>query len=334
MTIERRGLRPDDVLIDIAYTGICHSDIHSARGEWGKALFPMVPGHEITGVVAEVGDEVTAHRVGDRVGVGYMVDSCGSCAYCLEGTEQFCLLGHVRTYNSRGYDDLVTDGGYSRRIVVRDRFVCPLPEGVDLAAGAPLLCAGITTYSPLRRWGTGDGMSVAVVGLGGLGHMAVKLATAMGAEVTVLSRGPKKEDDALRLGARDFFDTQDPATLCTQRGRFDLIVNTVSAGLPLDAYLKTLRTGGAMALVGLPGAPLSFDAASLVDGNAVLAGSLVGGTAQLREMLDFCAAHGIGADVEIVCADEINDAYARVESGDVRYRLVLDASTIGAGEAA
>ncbi|MFI9455588.1 alcohol dehydrogenase [Amycolatopsis sp. WAC 01375] len=329
-TIERRDLRPDDVLIDIAYAGICHSDIHQVKEDWGSAIFPMVPGHEIAGVVAAVGSDVTKYQVGDRVGVGCMVDSCGECEYCLAGTEQFCLKGNIQTYNGVGFDGENTYGGYSRQIVVKDGFVCRIPEGIGLDVAAPLLCAGITTYSPLNRWGAGPGKKVAVVGLGGLGHMAVKIAVAMGADVTVLSQSLKKQEDGLKLGAKDYFATGDASTFQTLRGRFDLILNTVSATLPVDSYLGMLRVGGAMVNVGAPGEPLSYNAFSLLGGNKVLAGSMIGGIAETQEMLDFCAEHGIGAEIETISADQVNVAYDRVENSDVRYRFVIDAATIGA----
>ncbi|MBB5159007.1 NAD(P)-dependent alcohol dehydrogenase [Saccharopolyspora phatthalungensis] len=329
-TIARRDLRPDDVLIDIAYAGICHSDIHQANEDWGMAIFPMVPGHEIAGVVAEVGSAVTNYQVGDRVGVGCMVDSCGECEYCRAGTEQFCVQGNVPTYNGVGFDGENTYGGYSQQIVVKDAFVCRIPEGIELDVAAPLLCAGITTYSPLRQWGAGPGKKVAVVGLGGLGHMAVKLAAAMGAEVTVLSQSLKKQEDGLKLGGKDYFATGDESTFEALKGRFDLILNTVSAKLPVDAYLGLLRVGGAMVNVGAPGEPLSYNAFSLLGGNKVLAGSMIGGIAETQEMLDFCAQHGIGAEIELIAADQVNAAYQRVADSDVRYRFVIDTATIGA----
>ncbi|MEW2500488.1 NAD(P)-dependent alcohol dehydrogenase [Amycolatopsis sp. NPDC047767] len=329
-TIERRDLRPDDVLIDIAFAGICHSDIHQARDEWGGSTFPMVPGHEIAGVVAAVGSGVTKYQVGDRVGVGCMVDSCGECEYCIAGTEQFCVKGNVQTYNGVGFDGEVTYGGYSRQVVVKDAFVCRIPEGIGLDVAAPLLCAGITTYSPLRQWGAGPGKKVAVVGFGGLGHMAVKLAAAMGAEVTVLSQSLKKQEDGLTLGAKDYFATSDESTFDVLRGRFDLVLNTVSAKLPVDAYLSLLRVGGAMVNVGAPGEPLEYNVFSLLGGNKILAGSMIGGIAETQEMLDFCAEHGVGAEIETITADQVNTAYERVENSDVRYRFVIDASTIGA----
>ncbi|MFE3178054.1 NAD(P)-dependent alcohol dehydrogenase [Amycolatopsis sp. NPDC059090] len=328
-TIERRDLRPDDVLIDIAYAGICHSDLHQVHQDWGTAIFPMVPGHEIAGVVAAVGANVTKYQVGDRVGVGCMVDSCGECEYCRAGSEQFCVKGNVQTYNGVGFDGENTYGGYSRQIVVKDAFVCRIPEGISLDVAAPLLCAGITTYSPLRRWGAGPGKKVAVVGLGGLGHMAVKLAVAMGADVTVLSQSLKKQEDGLRLGAKDYYATSDESTFETLAGQFDVILNTVSAKLPVDAYLSLLRVGGAMVNVGAPGEPLEYNVFSLLGGNRVLAGSMIGGIAETQEMLDFCAEHGVGAEIETISADQVNEAYARVENSDVRYRFVIDTSTIG-----
>ncbi|MEV4596321.1 NAD(P)-dependent alcohol dehydrogenase [Amycolatopsis sp. NPDC049253] len=329
-TIVRRDLRPDDVLIDVAFAGICHSDIHQANEDWGTAIFPMVPGHEIAGVVAAVGSGVTKYQVGDRVGVGCMVDSCGECEYCLAGVEQSCLKGNVPTYNGVGYDGENTYGGYSRQVVVKDHFVCRVPEGLGLDIAAPLLCAGITTYSPLRQWNVGPGKKVAVVGLGGLGHLGVKLAVAMGAEVTVLSQSLKKQEDGLKLGAKDYYATGDEATFDVLRGRFDVILNTVSAKLPIDAYLSLLRVGGAMVNVGAPGEPLSYNAFSLLGGNKILAGSGIGGMRETQEMLDFCAEHGIGAEIETITAEQVNTAYERVENSDVRYRFVIDASTIGA----
>ena len=329
-TIERRDLRPDDVLIDVAFVGICHSDIHQVNQDWGTAIFPMVPGHEIAGVVAAVGADVRKYQVGDRVGVGCMVDSCGECEYCLAGTEQFCVKGNVQTYNGVGFDGENTYGGYSRQIVVKDAFVCRIPEGIELDVAAPLLCAGITTYSPLRQWGAGPGKKVAVVGLGGLGHMAVKLAVAMGAEVTVLSQSLKKQEDGLRLGAKDYFATGDASTFDVLKHRFDLILNTVSANLPVDSYLGLLRVGGAMVNVGAPPNPQSYNVFSLIAGNNVLAGSSIGGIAETQEMLDFCAEHGVGAEIETISGDQVNTAYERVENSDVRYRFVIDASTIGA----
>jgi uncharacterized zinc-type alcohol dehydrogenase-like protein len=327
-TIERREVGSNDVLIEIQYAGICHSDIHTVNGDWGPQPFPVVPGHEIVGVVAEIGAEVTTHRVGDRVGVGCMVNSCGECANCRNGDEQYCLDGMVATYAGTDRDGSTTQGGYSTHVVVDANYVLRVPENIDAAAAAPLLCAGITTYSPLRRWGAGPGKKVAVVGLGGLGHMAVKLAHAMGAEVTVLSQSLKKQEDGLRLGADAYFATSDPETFAQLAGRFDLIVNTVSAAIDVDAYLSLLAVDGALVNVGAPAEPLSLNVMSLIGHRRTYAGSMIGGIALTQEMLDFCAEHGIGAEVEVIAADRINDAYERVLASDVRYRFVIDAATL------
>ncbi|SDL86583.1 uncharacterized zinc-type alcohol dehydrogenase-like protein [Geodermatophilus siccatus] len=327
-TVERRDVGPDDVLVEIEYAGICHSDIHTVNGDWGPQPFPVVPGHEIVGVVAEVGSAVTRHRVGDRVGVGCMVDSCGECANCRDGDEQYCLDGMVPTYAGTDRDGSTTQGGYSTHVVVDADFVLRVPDGIDPAAAAPLLCAGITTYSPLRRWGAGPGTQVAVVGLGGLGHMAVKLAHAMGAEVTVLSQSLKKQEDGLRLGATHYAATTDPDTFAQLAGRFDLIVNTVSAPIDVDAYLSLLAVDGALVNVGAPAEPLSLNVMSLIGGRRTYAGSMIGGIAETQEMLDFCAEHGIGAEVEVIAADRVNEAYERVLASDVRYRFVIDTATL------
>ncbi len=331
-TIERRDVGPNDVLIEITHAGICHSDIHTVNGDWGPQPFPVVPGHEIVGVVTavgtEVGTEVGTHRVGDRVGVGCMVNSCGHCANCRNGDEQYCLNGMVGTYAATDRDGSTTQGGYSTHVVVDAGFVLRVPEGIDSAAAAPLLCAGITTYSPLRHWGAGPGKRVAVVGLGGLGHMGVKLAHAMGAEVTVLSQSLKKQEDGLRLGADAYFATSDPDTFTELAGRFDLIVNTVSAPIDVDAYLSLLAVGGALVNVGAPAEPLSLNVFSLIGGRRSYAGSMIGGIAETQEMLDFCAEHGIGAEVEVIPADRVNEAYERVLASDVRYRFVIDAATL------
>ncbi|MCE1179412.1 MAG: NAD(P)-dependent alcohol dehydrogenase [Micrococcales bacterium] len=327
-TIEQRELRDDDVRIDIHYAGICHSDIHQVREEWGSAIFPMTPGHEIAGVVSAVGDAVTRHKVGDRVGVGCMVDSCGECDYCKDGEEQFCAKGAVMTYNGRGYDGEETKGGYAQSVVVSERFVCRVPDGIGIDEAAPLLCAGITTYTPLRRYAAGPGKKVAVIGLGGLGHMAVKLAVAMGAEVTVLSRSMAKADDAKTLGAHHYQATEDADALKSLRGSFDLIINTVSANLRLQTYMSMLKPLGALVNVGLPTQPYEVSPGSLIGGSKTLAGSNIGGIAATQEMLDFCAEHGIGASIETIPADEVDAAYDRVVAGDVRYRFVIDTSTI------
>ncbi len=333
MTLQRRELGPRDVLIEIAFCGICHSDLHHTRGEWGEQPYPVVPGHEITGIVAAVGPEVSRYRPGDRVGVGCMVNSCRQCSACRRGEEQYCEVGMVGTYGGIDRDGTVTQGGYSSHIVVTEDFVLRIPEGLALDAAAPLLCAGITTYSPLRKWGAGPGKRIAVVGLGGLGHMAVKLARAMGAEVTVLSQSLKKKEDGLRLGAHRYFATSDRKTFQQLQGSFDLIVNTVSAKIDLDDYLSLLALDGALVNVGAPPEPLSLDAFSLVLKRRSFAGSLIGGIRETQEMLDFCAQHGIAAEVEVITAPQINEAWERVLASDVRYRFVIDASTILQGPA-
>jgi len=328
ITIERRDPGPHDVLIDIRYCGICHSDIHTVREEWGESHYPLAPGHEITGVVAQVGDAVTKHAVGDRVGVGCMVNSCRECANCLAGREQHCLNGFVGTYGSVDRDGTITQGGYSSQVVVNENFVLRIPEGLGLDVAAPLLCAGITTYSPLHHWGAGPGKRVAVVGLGGLGHMAVKIAHAMGAEVSVLSQSLKKMDDGLRLGADAYYATSDPDTFQKLAGSFDLIVNTVSAKVDLDAYLSLLAVDGTLVNVGAPGEPLALNVFSLIPRRRSFAGSMIGGIAETQQMLDFCAEHGLGAEIETIPAEKINEAYERVLSSDVRYRFVIDIATL------
>ncbi|MFF2146476.1 NAD(P)-dependent alcohol dehydrogenase [Kitasatospora sp. NPDC058190] len=327
-TVERRDVGPHDVLIEIEYVGICHSDIHNVRSEWGPASYPVVPGHEIAGVVAQVGSEVTRYAVGDRVGVGCMVNSCRECAPCLRGEEQYCLKGNTLTYGSIDKDGTLTQGGYSTHIVVDDDFVVRIPGALALDEAAPLLCAGITTYSPLRRWGAGPGKKVAVVGLGGVGHMAVKIAHALGAQVTVLSQSLKKKDDGLRLGADHYVATSAPATFEQLVGAFDLIVNTASARVDLDSYLRLLKPGGVLINVGAPPESLSLDVFSLVMHGHICAGSLIGGIGETQEMLDFCGEHGIGAEVEIIPAAKINEAFERMIASDVRYRFVIDTSTL------
>ncbi|MFJ9180719.1 NAD(P)-dependent alcohol dehydrogenase [Streptomyces sp. NPDC102360] len=327
-TIERRTVGEHDVLIDIKFAGICHSDIHQAREGWGEAIFPMVPGHEIAGVVEAVGAGVTKFKVGDRVGVGCMVDSCGECEPCRSGQEQHCVQGNVQTYNGVGKDGEPTYGGYSQKVVVSDAFTVHIPEGLALDVAAPLLCAGITTYSPLKHWGAGPGKKVAVVGLGGLGHMGVKIAHALGAEVTVLSQSLRKKDDGLKLGADHYYATSDPKTFEELAGSFDVILSTVSAQVDFGAYLGLLKTGGALVNVGAPEEPISLNLFSLIGGNKVLAGSMIGGIAETQEMLDFCAEHGLGAEIELIEASQVNEAYERVLGSDVRYRFVIDAATI------
>ncbi|MFI6364551.1 NAD(P)-dependent alcohol dehydrogenase [Nocardia sp. NPDC050630] len=332
LTIERRELGRRDVLIDVEYAGICHSDIHTARDEWGGAKYPCVPGHEIAGIVAAVGPEVTKHRVGDRVGVGCMVDSCGVCGPCLANEEQYCDNGATMTYNTPVDASIQpgghTMGGYSSQVVVTENFVLSIPEGIGLDVAAPLLCAGITVFSPLRHWNAGPGKKVAIIGMGGLGHVGVKIAAAMGAEVTVLSHSLSKQDDGKRFGAHHYYATADKQTFRDLRNQFDLILNTVSADLPIDSYLRLLRLDGTLVILGMPGNPMSVRPFTIAGYRRALAGSMIGGIAQTQEMLNFCANHGIGAEIELISADEIDGAYDRVVASDVRYRFVIDASTI------
>ena len=325
--IERRDPGPFEVRIAIRFTGICHSDIHTARGDWSSARYPIVVGHEIAGVVEAVGAQVTRHAIGDRVGVGCFVDSCRECDNCLAGEEQYCLKGSTSTYNSIGPDGLPTAGGYSTSIVVDEKYVLRIPDGLSLESAAPLLCAGITMYSPLVQWGAGPGKRVAIIGMGGLGHMGVKIAAALGAEVSVLSQTLKKEEDARRLGAAHYYATSDPSTFEALKGRFDLIINTVSATLDLDDYLSLLALDGTLVLVGLPTEPMSQRAWSLASMRRNLAGSKMGGIRKTQEMLDFCAAHGLGAEIEVIAAHQINEGLLMFLCCDVRYRFVIDAST-------
>ncbi|MFD9225993.1 NAD(P)-dependent alcohol dehydrogenase [Streptomyces sp. NPDC060064] len=327
-TVPRRPVGEHDVLIEIKYAGICHSDIHQARDGWGEGIYPMVPGHEIAGIVTEVGPGVTKFGVGDRVGVGCMVDSCRECDNCKAGLEQYCSGGNVGTYNALDKSGEPTYGGYSTHIVVDEAFTLRIPDGLSLDVAAPLLCAGITLYSPLAHWNAGPGKKVAIVGLGGLGHMGVKIAHALGAEVTVLSQSLRKKDDGLKLGADHYYATSDEATFEELAGSFDLIVSTVSAPLPLDAYLRLLKTDGAFVNVGAPEEPVSLNLFSVIGGRKSLAGSGIGGIRETQEMLDFCAEHGLGAEIELIRADQINEAYERVLASDVRYRFVIDTATI------
>jgi uncharacterized zinc-type alcohol dehydrogenase-like protein len=327
-TIERRDVGPKDVLIEIAYAGICHSDIHTVRGDWGPVPYPLVVGHEIVGTVAEIGTEVTRHRVGDRVGVGCMVNSCRECENCRAGQQQYCLNGNTGTYASVDLDGTVTQGGYSTHVVVVEDFVLRVPQSIPYEAAAPLLCAGITTYSPLAHWNAGPGQRVAVVGLGGLGHMAVKIAQAMKAEVTVLSQTLGKKDDGLRLGADDYYATGDAATFEALANRFDLIINTVSATVDINAYLGLLRLDGTLVNVGAPPEPLPVQVFALFGNRRSFAGSGIGSIDETQEMLDFCAERGIAPEVEVVGADEVNEAWERVLSSDVRYRAVIDIATL------
>jgi uncharacterized zinc-type alcohol dehydrogenase-like protein len=327
-TVTRREVGAHDVLIEIAWAGICHSDIHTVRGHWGAQHYPLTVGHEIAGVVTEVGSDVTRHRPGDRVGVGCMVNSCRECANCLAGQEQHCLNGNVGTYASLDRDGTITQGGYSTHVVVNEDFVLRLPESIPFDKAAPLLCAGITTYSPLRHWGAGPGKKVAIVGLGGLGHMGVKIAHALGAEVTVLSQSLRKKADGLALGADHYYAVSDPATFETLANSFDLILNTVSAPLDLDAYLGLLTFEGTIVNVGAPPEAQSFHVFSLMDNRRSIAGSSIGGIRETQEMLDFCAQHDIAPEVEIIAAEQINEAWDRVLASDVRFRFVIDISTL------
>lgn len=325
--IQRRDPRPDDVVIDIKAAGICHSDIHTIRNEWGQAHFPLTVGHEIAGVVSAVGSQVSDFKVGDRVGVGCLVNSCGHCEQCEAGQEQNCLNGSVGTYNSTDVDGTITQGGYSQQVVVNERFVCRIPDSLDFDVAAPLLCAGITTYSPLATWQVHEGQRVAVVGLGGLGHMGVQIAAAKGADVTVISRTRGKAEVARELGASRLLATTEEDVFGEHRGEFDLILNTISAPIDLSDYLGLLRPGGVMVLVGLPPEGLELAAGNLIGGRKALAGSNIGGIAETQEMLDFCAEHGIGARIEKIGVDEVDEAYDRVVAGDVRFRFVIDTST-------
>ncbi|HSN15843.1 MAG TPA: NAD(P)-dependent alcohol dehydrogenase [Anaeromyxobacteraceae bacterium] len=328
-TVERRESGPRDVEIDVLFCGVCHSDIHQARDEWGGGIFPMVPGHEIVGRVVRAGREVGRFAVGDLVGVGCMVDSCHECQPCQQDFEQFCEKGAAFTYNSTEMDRRTpTYGGYSTRVVVEERFVLRIPAGLDPAGAAPLLCAGITTYSPLRQWGCKAGDRVAVVGLGGLGHMAVKLAAAMGAEVTVLSTSRGKEPDARRLGAHGFQVTTEKGAFKALAGRFDLIIDTISAPHDYDRYLGTLRPQGTMVLLGVPPEPTPVHAFSLIQGNKRLVGSLIGGIAETQALLDFCGSKKIVSDVEVIPIQRVNEAYDRTIRGDVRYRFVIDLASL------
>lgn len=328
--IPRRTPRADDVVIDILFCGVCHSDLHNARNDWGNSRYPMVPGHEIIGSVRRVGSAVTRFKVGDRVGVGCMVDSCRECAPCRNGHEQYCVTFPTVTYNGVDrHDRMPTHGGYSQQIVVAESFVLKLPDGMDPAGAAPLLCAGITTWSPLRHWQVGPGSKVAVIGLGGLGHMALKLARALGADVTLFSRSPGKEQDAQRLGATRVVLSGDEAAMAAQHGQFDLIIDTVPYVHDVNPYVATLAVGGTLVLVGYLGDldPM-LNSAPLVLGRKAVAGSLIGGIAQTQELLDFCGRHGIASDVEVIAMAQINQAYERMQHSDVKYRFVIDMATL------
>ncbi len=327
---ERRDPRPDDIVIDILFCGVCHSDIHNARNDWGGATYPMVPGHEIIGRVASVGAKVTRFKAGDRVGVGCMVDSCQHCKPCLRGLEQYCDEGSTYTYNGIDRRDrMPTYGGYSDKIVVTDKFVLEIPEGIETSGTAPLLCAGITAWSPLRRWKVGPGSNVAVVGLGGLGHMGLKLAKALGADVTLFSRSPGKEADARRLGADKVVISTDAAQIAEVRGRFDLIIDTVPTIHDVNPYMPTLTLDGTLVLVGYLGDlnPM-LNTIPMIMGRKSVAGSLIGGIAETQELLDFCGKHGIASDVEVIRMEEINEAFERMLRSDVKYRFVIDMASL------
>lgn len=326
-SFERRDPLPHDVDIDILYCGVCHSDLHTARGEWSGTLYPCVPGHEIVGRVRRTGTAVTRFKEGDKVGVGCMVNSCRTCENCKQGLEQYCLNGNTLTYNSPDPEtgpDRYTFGGYSKRIVVNEDFVLKVPDNLDLAAAAPLLCAGITTYSPLRHWKAGPGMKVGVVGLGGLGHMAVKLARAMGADVTMITTSAGKKADARHLGAHHVILSREPEEMAKAAGSLDLIIDTVAVNHDIDSYLRLLRLDGEIVLVGAPSEPLPVNAFSLFMGRRSLAGSTIGGIPETQEMLDFCGEHNITADIELITASGIDKAYERMLKSDVKYRFVID----------
>ena len=324
----RREVGPKDILIDIAYCGICHSDIHQARAEWEPlipSIYPMVPGHEIVGRISQVGSEVTKFQAGDHAGIGCFVDSCGACPGCTIGLEQYCAKGAAMTYNGTEMNrETPTYGGYSTKYVIDEDYALKVRATDNLAGVAPLLCAGITTYSPLKRWNAGPGKKVAVAGLGGLGHMGVKIAVAMGAEVTVLSTSQSKEEDARRLGATGFVNTRDNDAVAAMAGRFDILLDTISAVHDYNQYLGMVGLNGAMVIVGVPSEPIPLNAFSLIGGNKILAGSLIGGIPETQEMLDFCADNNVTADVEVISPDRIEEAYDRTVRSDVRYRFVVD----------
>lgn len=324
----RRDLGSHDVGLDISYAGICHSDIHQVAEEWGPAIFPMVPGHEIAGVVTSIGTSVTKFSVGDKIGVGVFIDSCRTCTSCVQGLQQYCVNGMTGTYNGLERDGKTAAmGGYANNFVVNEDYAVKIPDNLPLEGVAPLLCAGITLYSPIKHWNVGPGMQVAVMGLGGLGHMGVKFAVAMGAEVTVLSHSPAKQADALAMGAHHFVSTKDADALKPLLKSFDLILNTVSAELEIGDYLNLLTLDGTLVVIGLPGKPYQVHVGSLLNGRRSIAGSMIGGIPEIQEMLNFCSEKVIVSDVEVIKASYINEAYKRTVSSDVKYRFVIDAST-------
>ncbi|MGR5945567.1 NAD(P)-dependent alcohol dehydrogenase [Enterobacter sp. C4G1] len=330
-TFDRREPRPDDVVIEILYCGVCHSDLHQARNDWGFSEYPIVPGHEVIGRVVSVGDSVTKFKAGDLAGIGCMVDSCRECNPCQQGLEQYCEEGNVQTYNGHDrHDHQPTYGGYSQTIIASEAFVLHIPQGIDLKGAAPLLCAGITTWSPLRHWNVGKGSKVAVIGLGGLGHMAIKLAHGLGAEVTLFTRSPGKEADARRLGADHIVYSTDADQMQSVANQFDLIIDTVPYVHDINPYMSTLTLDGTLVFVGFLGDNPPVSTLPLILGRKSVAGSCIGGIAETQEMLDFCGEHGITADVEVIKMDEINDAFERMLKSDVKYRFVIDMSTLSA----
>ena len=324
---ERRNLGLHDVALDIKYAGICHSDIHTVRDEWGAALYPCVPGHEIVGIVTEIGSSVSKFKVGDRIGVGVFVDSCRKCEACKRGLQNYCAEGMTGTYNNIERDGkTVAQGGYSNKFVINEDYAVHVPANLDLAGVAPLLCAGITLYSPIVHWKSGPGKKVGIIGLGGLGHMGVKIAAALGADVTVFSHSPSKKADALAMGAKDFVVVKEKADLKEQSRKYDLIINTVSAEIDLEWYIQCLKLDGTIVLVGLPGKPYAVSTPVLIEQRRSVSGSMIGGIPELQEMLDFCGKHNIVSDIEVIDPDYINTAYDRTVASDVKYRFVIDAS--------
>jgi alcohol dehydrogenase (NADP+) len=328
-SFERREPRDHDVAIDIQYCGICHTDIHQVRDEWGASTFPMVPGHEIAGIVTAIGPKVTRHKMGDRVAVGCFVDSCRKCGPCLKGLEQYCVEGPTLTYNAVERDGKNrTQGGYSNKIIVDENYVLRIPENIPMNRAAPLLCAGITMYSPLMHWKAGPGKKVGIIGLGGLGHMGVKIAHALGAEVTVLSHSLRKQEDGKRMGADNFYATSDQETFKRLKGYFDLIINTLAVEIDWEQYLNLLALDGTMVVVGIPEKKSPIGVSTLINGRRSLAGSVIGGIQETQEMLDFCSKHNLSSDIETIPIQKVNEAYERVVKSDVRYRFVIDMKSL------
>ena len=327
-SFERREPKEHDILIDVKYCGICHTDIHQVNNEWGGSTYPMVPGHEIVGVISQLGSKVTKYKIGDRVGVGCFVDSCRTCSPCKNGLEQYCANGMVTTYNGVDKDGTTTQGGYSSKITVDENYVLKIPDNIPLDKAAPLLCAGITLYSPLKHWQVGPGKKIAIIGLGGLGHMGVKIAHALGAEVTVLSHSLRKLEDGKKMGATHFYSTSDPETFAKLQGYFDLIISTVSTDFDLNQFLNLLTLDGTMVQVGLPEKEAMMNFASVIGNRRSLAGSLIGGIKETQEMLNFCSQNNIASDIEIISIQQIGEAYKRILNSDVRYRFVIDMKSL------